>query len=61
MLLADSYESFGSAAETLVEAGYGYSVLGAPSDAPNAADVIDVLQDWGWSAPSPLPAWLGEA
>ena len=61
MLLADCYESFASAAEALVEAGYGYSVLDAPTHPPSREDILDVLQDWGWSASSTPPAWLGEA
>ena len=61
MLLAERYESFASATEALVEAGYGYSVLAAPNQPPSREDVLDVLQDWGWSASSPPPTWLGEA
>jgi hypothetical protein len=61
MLLAEHYESFTSAVEALVQAGYGYSVLDAPNHPPSREDVLDVLQDWGWSASSPPPAWLGEA
>jgi hypothetical protein len=61
MLLTDRYDSFASAAEALVAAGFGYSVLSTPVGAPVPDDVLYVLQDWGWSSSSPPPAWLGEA
>ena len=60
MLLSDRYEPFASAVEALIEAGFGYSVLGAPDYPPAAEDILDVLQDWGWSSSSPPPSWLGE-
>jgi hypothetical protein len=63
MLLSDNYEDFASHAKAIVEFGYGYSVMTTPSlsDAPEAEDIIEVLQDWGWSASSTPPEWLGEA
>ncbi len=37
--------------------GYGYSCLDA-TDEPHDRDVtIDVLRDWGWSSPDPVPPW----
>ena len=62
MLLSDNYEDFACHANALVTAGYGYSVLSTPlNNAPDPLEIIDVLQDWGWSASSARPEWLGEA
>ena len=61
MLLSDRYEDFAAHADALVSAGYGYSVLSDPGQAPVRAEIIDLLQDWGWSAPSHRPEWLSEA
>ena len=61
MLLSDDYECFSAHAVALAAAGYGYSVLSAPTHAPVLADVVDLLQDWGWSASGPRPEWLNEA
>ena len=62
MLLSDNYEDFASYASALVAAGYGYTVLSTPrSNSADPEDIVDVLQDWGWSASSQRPAWLGEA
>ena len=61
ILLSDDYESFSAHTVALAAAGYGYSVLSAPTYAPVIADVIDLLKDWGWSAAAPQPKWLDEA
>ena len=62
MLLSTNYEDFASHVNALVAAGYGYSVLSESlNDAPDPEEIIDVLQDWGWSASCIRPEWLGEA
>ena len=61
MLLSDRYEDFAAHADALVLAGYGYSVLSDPGPEPVRAEIIDLLQDWGWSASSRCPEWLSEA
>ena len=61
MLLSDRYEDFAAHVNALVLAGYGYSVLSEPDAVPVQAEIIDLLQDWGWSGSSRCPEWLGEA
>jgi hypothetical protein len=60
MLLSDSYSHFASHATELARAGYGYSVLDASANEPIIReDVIELLQDWGWSSSSTCaPVWL---
>jgi hypothetical protein len=48
---------------SIVEAGYGFSVLSDPApDGDYAfplADTIDLLRDWGWSGkPQDEPVWM---
>ena len=61
MLLSDTYDDFSMHSDELVAAGFGYSVLSAPEGPPDQDEIVDVLQDWGWSASSAQPAWLDEA
>jgi hypothetical protein len=61
MLLTDNYADFAAHADALGAAGYGYSVLSVPKDAPRAAEIIGVLKNWGWSGSSAPPGWLREA
>ena len=60
MLLSQSYDQFASHANELVAAGYGFSVLAASANEAVAREqVIELLQDWGWSNSSTCaPAWL---
>jgi hypothetical protein len=60
MLLSDSYGHFASHANELAAAGYGFSVLDASTnEAIIREDVIELLQDWGWSSSSTCaPVWL---
>ena len=60
MLLSDNYESFSAYKNALIGCGYGYSVLSASSASPDPETIIQVLQDWGWSASNSPPEWLGE-
>ena len=60
MLLSDSYGHFAPHATELARAGYGYSVLDASAnEAVLRENVIELLQDWGWSSTSTCaPVWL---
>jgi hypothetical protein len=60
MLISDSYGHFASHISELAAAGYGYSVLDAqPNESIIRKDVIELLQDWGWSSSSTCaPVWL---
>jgi hypothetical protein len=59
MLLSHSYAEFSAHAKALAASGYGYSVLSFPGETVDLASVIEVLQDWGWTASKPAPGWLG--
>jgi hypothetical protein len=66
MLLVTDDELVWPHRASIVEAGYGFSVLTDPG--PNAeslpvlADVMDVLRDWGWAgAPEDEPAWMRDS
>ena len=60
LVVADYSESLRTGwAEEAVQAGYGFSVLGEPSDEYDRDVFIEVLSDWGWHGPeSERPAWL---
>ena len=60
MLLSDAYGHFAPHANELARAGYGYSVLDASAnEAFIRGDVIELLQDWGWSSSSTCaPVWF---
>jgi hypothetical protein len=61
MLLTTDYEQLKPFAATLVDAGYGYSVLSEPAvgEAYSREGIIEVLADWGWSGPAhERPGWL---
>ena len=56
MLLMEQWDA--EKAQVATELGYGFSCL-----SPGTYDrqgKIEVLQDWGWSAPSPKPIWLDQ-
>jgi len=61
MLLTDHGEIVSSHQAGLVAAGYGYSVLSPDSGEPDLPGVVEVLQDWGWAASTPMPKWLRDA
>ena len=45
-------------AKVLEVHGYGFSAIEIDLDHEG---LIEVLADWGWSGPGPVPAWLPEA
>jgi hypothetical protein len=54
MLLMERWDA--AKAGAAAEMGYGYSCLSA--GIYDRETVIEILQDWGWSRPSPAPEWL---
>ena len=63
MLLFRDVDEMCGKSEQLVEAGYGYSVLGQdhPNDVYDLASTKDMLADWGWQGPqADAPAWLAK-
>jgi hypothetical protein len=60
LVVADYSESLRTGwAEEAVQAGYGFSVLGEPSDEYDRDVFIELLSEWGWHGPeSERPAWL---
>ena len=62
MILVAKYESISSIAKELVDCGYGYSCLGEPhTSESDAAVIIEILRDWGWSGRGEPPEWLVDA
>jgi hypothetical protein len=63
MLLVTDYDLVRPHEDSLLEAGYGFSVLTDPGlsaeSLPPSEDVIDALRDWGWAGrPEDEPAWM---
>jgi hypothetical protein len=59
MLLAYNFDEIKRDAAEIVACGYGYSVLGPyVDDVVDRDGVIEVLQDWGWTASTRAPKWL---
>jgi hypothetical protein len=58
MLLVTAYEEVEPFTEKLVAAGFGYSCLSDSSDEDIDEDqLVDMLQDWGWSGAGAPPGW----
>lgn len=63
MLLVADVDLVWEHRNAIVDAGFGFSVLGYPWSSPDSApDVdiaIDALRDWGWAGrPEDRPAWM---
>lgn len=61
MLVDEDWNVLKPHADLMVECGYGYSAMsGGPADQYERSEIIEVLEDWGWSgAADKKPAWLG--
>ena len=61
MLIIDNYRTVDCHIDELASEGYGFSVLGEPSEHEEYSqqDFIDLLIDWGWSGNKlTKPEWL---
>jgi hypothetical protein len=58
-MLVVSDDSVVDWSDEIVQAGYGFSVLGEPNHEYDRDVFIEVLSEWGWWGPeSERPAWL---
>lgn len=61
MLVIDDYRSVEQYQDEIIALGYGYSVMGEPSEASinDPTGMTDVLRDWDWFGPDEeRPSWL---
>ena len=61
MLIVDNYEAIDGAADELIAAGYGYSVMDEPGEDEEFVldEYLAVLCDWGWSGDMKnQPDWM---
>lgn len=63
MLVINDYRTIQPHRDEIAALGYGYSVMGEPSDAliNDPTGMLDVLRDWDWFGPDEeRPAWLDD-
>lgn len=61
MIVVDRSTQITGLSDAIVEAGFGFSVMGPinPNSSYDRDTLIEVLRDWGWSGPADgAPAWL---
>ena len=61
MLIFTNYDDVSPYVNEIVEAGYGFSVLGEPGENENyeLEEYMELLADWGWTGDDELkPDWL---
>lgn len=64
MLVLRDYELVKNLIDEIVQAGYGFSIMGEPAvgEEYSREVYIEVLADWGWYGPdSEQPVWLPTA
>lgn len=58
-LIFRSFEAIQGDDRELIALGYGYSVMGIPTQPYDREAMIEVLSDWGWTGnPFQAPSWL---
>jgi hypothetical protein len=50
------WNAIGPHASTLGDLGYGFSTVTLDSETDDES-AKEMLRDWGWSAPEPMPLW----
>ncbi len=63
MLLVTDFDLISAYADDLVDLGYGFSCLSAPTGVTHPDDddaLMEMLADWGWSGNGSPPAWYCE-
>jgi len=60
MLLVTSHKSIAAVTGQIVDAGFGYSCLDPSFGLDfSAAEIIEMLHDWGWCGSGAPPSWYG--